>query len=59
MKGPEELVARQISWLDRDEKDPFEIWTYRRIEQGEAVADFLVGFVGKDHRLALPRGPVE
>jgi len=54
MKGPEELVARQISWLDRDEKDPFEIWTYRRIEQGKAVADLLVGFVGKDYRLASP-----
>ena len=58
--GPlSELAALQISWLDREESDPFEIWTYRRIEQGKAVADLLVGFVGKDHRLALPKGPLE
>ena len=58
--GPvSESVALQISWLDRDENDPFEIWTYRHIEQGKAVADLLVGFVGKDHRLALPKSPLK
>ena len=57
--GPaSELVALQTSWLDRDENDPFEIWTYRRIEQGKAVADLLVGFVGKDYRLSSPKGPI-
>lgn len=54
--GPvSESVALQISWLDRDENNPFEIWTYRRIEQGKAVTDLLVGFVGKDYRLASPK----
>ena len=58
--GPvSESVALQISWLDRDENNPFEIWTYRRIEQGKAVTDLLVGFVGKDYRLASPKGPLK
>jgi TonB family protein len=53
--GPvSEPVALRISGLDRDESDPFEIWTYRRVEQGKAAADLLVGFVGKDYRLASP-----
>jgi GWxTD domain-containing protein len=53
--GPvSEPLALRISWVDRDENDPFEIWTYRRIEQAKAVADLLVGFVGKDYRLSSP-----
>jgi TonB family protein len=58
--GPvSEPVALRISWVDRDENDPFEIWTYRRIEQAKAVADLLVGFFGKDYRLASPKGPLK
>ena len=33
---------------------PFEIWTYRRAEQGKPVAELLVAFVGKEYRLPSP-----
>jgi len=44
-------VALRLSWLDRGKNDPFEIWTYRRSEQGRPV-ELLVAFVGNEYRLA-------
>jgi len=37
--------------------DPFEIWAYRRWEQGKPVAELLVGFAGNEYKLGTPGVP--
>jgi TonB family protein len=38
-------------------KDPFEIWRYRRLDQGKPVMELLVAFVGKEYKLASQPAP--
>jgi TonB family protein len=40
-------------------KDPFEIWKYRRLDQGKPVMELLVAFVGKEYKLASQPAPTQ
>ena len=51
--GPPELIEAHPSG-GPGHPDPFEIWSYRRTEEGKLVEEFLVAFGGTDYRLPSP-----